>query len=240
MDQIYNHAVKFPGIFSDVNVPMVIRTPAGGYRGYGPTHSQSPENIFVSVPGLTVVFGSHRHNMGNLLVKATIDWPYPVLFFEHKIMYSLEQDSIDYEILPEENKDIPADLFPTMIRKRENPDLTIVTYGGALQVAEKVSDILEKEEEINVEIIVPSLLSPLPSDSITERLSGSPRVVVIEETNKVFGVGSEISANLIEKKYQGQMQRIGSPSIPIPAARSLEYNVLPDADRIIQRIREMF
>ena len=54
MDQLYNHAVKFPGIFQDMAVPLVIRTPSGGRRGYGPTHSQSPEHL------LDVGAGTHR------------------------------------------------------------------------------------------------------------------------------------------------------------------------------------
>jgi len=64
MDQILNHAVKFPGMFPDGAVPLVIRTPSGGRRGYGPTHSQSTESLMVAVPGLTVVFPSHRHAAG--------------------------------------------------------------------------------------------------------------------------------------------------------------------------------
>ena len=75
MDQLYNHAVKFPGMFRDVAVPLVIRTPCGGRRGYGPTHSQSPEHLFTSVPGLTVVYGSHRHDIGELLIDAVLRWP---------------------------------------------------------------------------------------------------------------------------------------------------------------------
>src|SRR5487761_2144406 len=72
MDQIYNHAVKFPGMFRDVAVPLVIRTPCGGRRGYGPTHSQSPEHLFTGVPGLTVVYGSHRHNVAALLIDSVL------------------------------------------------------------------------------------------------------------------------------------------------------------------------
>ncbi len=93
MDQIYNHAVKFPGVFRDVAVPLVIRTPCGGRRGYGPTHSQSPEHLFTSVPGLTVVYGSHRHDIGKLLVDATLRWRYPVLFLEHKLLYGEKMDA---------------------------------------------------------------------------------------------------------------------------------------------------
>ena len=77
MDQIYNHAVKFPGMFDGVHVPLVVRTPSGGRRGYGPTHSQSPENLMTAVPGLTVVFPSHRHDVGHLLEIASLEWGHP-------------------------------------------------------------------------------------------------------------------------------------------------------------------
>ena len=70
MDQIYNHAVKFPAMFDGMRIPLVVRTPSGGRRGYGPTHSQSPENLMTAVPGLTVVFPSHRHDVGRLLEHA--------------------------------------------------------------------------------------------------------------------------------------------------------------------------
>ena len=115
MDQIYNHAVKFPGIFPDMTVPLVIRTPCGGRRGYGPTHSQSPEHLMTSVPGLTVVYPSHRHAIGRLLVDATLRWPYPTLFLEHKLLYGEKVDALDYDALPAAG-DVAADLFPTLRR----------------------------------------------------------------------------------------------------------------------------
>ena len=55
-DQIINHASKYTGIYNgQVTVPLVIRTPVGGRRGYGPTHSQSLESLFMSVPGLEII-----------------------------------------------------------------------------------------------------------------------------------------------------------------------------------------
>ena len=240
MDQIYNHAVKFPGIFPQIKIPLVIRTPSGGHRGYGPTHSQSPENIFVSIPGLTVVFGSHRHQVGNLLIRATLDWPYPTLFLEHKLLYTQEQEFLDYKILPASNEDIAADIFPTLVRSRRTPDLAILTYGGCLQIVEEVVEILENEEEINVETLVPSLLSPFPMKSVEKRLMNIPKIVIIEETQQSFGVGAEIAANLAERGYRGQIIRIGSPPVPIPSARGLEQVILPNPKLIIEKVRQMF
>jgi len=111
MDQICNHAVKFPGMFDDAPVPLVIRTPSGGRRGYGPTHSQSPEGLMTAVPGLTVVFPAHRHDTGRLLEAATLDWDFPTVFFEHKLLYGVMQEQGRYEVVSPSSSDPGAELF---------------------------------------------------------------------------------------------------------------------------------
>jgi 2-oxoisovalerate dehydrogenase E1 component len=127
MDQIYNHAVKFPGMFVDSAVPIVIRAPCGGRRGYGPTHSQSLENIFISVPGLTVIFGSHRHNIGQLLINASACWPNPTLFLEHKLLYAEKQDSAG---LRRNQSGMPMILVPICSQRcaagSQDPDITLL------------------------------------------------------------------------------------------------------------------
>jgi 2-oxoisovalerate dehydrogenase E1 component len=239
MDQIYNHAVKFPGVFPEMAVPIVIRTPSGGRRGYGPTHSQSPENIFTSVPGLTVVYGSHRHDVGRLLIDAVQRWPYPVLFLEHKLLYGETQDRADYEVLPRDADDVAGHLFPTLIRRRDDGDVTVLCYGGMLPVVEKAAGQLEAEEELEVELIVPSLLSPLPSHLI-DRLAASPRVVIAEESHHDFGIGAEIAARLLEAGYRGKLVRVGTPPVPIASARSLERHLLPDEATLVDEILDLF
>ncbi len=240
IDQLYNHAVKFPGMFSDVQVPMVIRAPCGGRRGYGPTHSQSLENLFASVPGLTVVFGSHRHDMGALLINATIEWPYPVLFLEHKLLYAERQDPGAYERLQSGAEDVASHLFPTLIRRQAEPDVTIVTYGGMLPMVEKVAEYLEREEELEVEIVVPSLLSPLPKSSLIGHLKGCARLAIVEEAHVEAGVGAEILASLVETGHRNPAVRIGTPPIPISSARSLENQILPSEDHLINKILSLF
>jgi len=236
MDQLYNHAVKFPGVFPQVAVPLIVRTPSGGRRGYGPTHSQSPENIFTSVPGLTVLFGSQRHDVARLLVDAARRWPYPTLFLEHKLLYGETMDSGDYEVLAADPDDLAAHLFPTLLRRRPDADLTIVTYGGMLPVVEEAALRLEDEEELRVDIVVPSLLSPLPRRTLLAHLLNSERVVIAEESHHEFGIGAEIAACLLEAGFAGQAFRIGTPPVPIASARSLERQILPDADRLIEDI----
>ena len=236
MDQIYNHAVKFPGMFRDLSVPLVIRSPSGGRRGYGATHSQSPEHLFASVPGLTVVYGSHRHDVGRLLVDATLRWPFPVLFLEHKLLYGEKQDPADYQELAAAGSDVAAHLFPTLRRGADEPDVTLVTYGGMVPVVEAAAKRLADEEELAVEIVVPALLAPLPRETLIGHLRGRERIVMVEESHHQYGVAAEIAACLLEDGYRGRMVRVGAPPLPIASARSLERDLLPDETQVIEQV----
>jgi 2-oxoisovalerate dehydrogenase E1 component len=235
MDQLYNHAVKLPALSDHMRVPLVVRTPSGGRRGYGPTHSQSPENLMVAVPGLTVVFPSHRHDVGCLLRRATLDWDHPVVFFEHKLLYGLIQDSADYEVAPFSSLDPGAALFPTLVKRHPAPDLTLVAYGGAAPMVERVADALG-EEDLAVELVVPSLLQPFPRHTLLDLLMNRDCVAIVEESPLGPGFGSDLAATLCEHGFGGRIKRLAPPPVPIPAARSLESSVLPDERRLFEEI----
>ncbi|MDP3537333.1 MAG: thiamine pyrophosphate-dependent enzyme [Azonexus sp.] len=236
MDQIYNHAVKFPGMFAESAVPIVIRAPCGGRRGYGPTHSQSPENIFISVPGLTVIFGSHRHNIGQLLIDASTRWPNPTLFLEHKLLYGEKLSSQGYEEIAVDAGDVAGELFPTLRSGSAEPDITLLSYGGMLPIAEKAARILEENEELSVEIIAPALLSPLPRFALLKALLHRPRILVVEEAHHQFGFSAEVLAMLAENGYRGKVARLGSAPVPIASARSMESVQLPDEEAIVSAV----
>jgi 2-oxoisovalerate dehydrogenase E1 component len=235
-DQLYNHAIKFPGIFPELSVPLVIRAPAGGRRGYGPTHSQSPEHLFTAMPGLTVVYGSHRHDVGALLWNAVRHWPYPTVFMEHKLLYGVVQGHADYLPLPPHHADPGGASFPTMLRRGAVADAVILTYGGMLLVVEEAVGILEREEEIAVDVLALAQLAPLPRHALIAALSHYDRVVIAEEAPGPGGVGAEIAALLAEAGYRGRVRRVATPPVPIPAARSLEAALLPNADTVVQAV----
>lgn len=232
MDQLYNHAVKFPGMFPEARVPLVVRTPSGGRRGYGPTHSQSPENLMTGVPGLTIVFPSHRHDPGLLLRRAVLGWNSPTVFFEHKLLYGRTVDSADYRELEPDPSDPGAAWFPALRRGSGEPDVSLVAYGDSVRLAESVATQLE-EEEISFEIVAPSLLAPLPRATLVNHMISSPRIVVIEEAPTEFGFAAELGTALLEAGFQGRYRRVASPPVPIPAARSLETTVLPSEQDVL-------
>jgi 2-oxoisovalerate dehydrogenase E1 component len=239
MDQIYNHAVKFPGMFPEVDVPLVVRTPCGGRRGYGPTHSQSPENLFVSVPGLTVIYGSHRHNVGQLLADSVRRWPNPTIFLEHKLLYGEAQDPADYAVILPNASDLGTELFPTLRRGSNAPDVTLVSFGGMLPVVERAAKRLSDEEELEVEIIALAMLAPLPRHTLISALLQRSHIAVVEESHHQFGVSAEILASLAEAGYRGKIIRIGTPPAPIASARSLERDQLPDEQTIVSHVLDM-
>lgn len=235
-DQLYNHAVKFPGIFPELSVPLVVRTPPGGRRGYGPTHSQSPENLLGTMPGLTVIYGSHRHDMGRLLWNAVQHWPFPTVFLEHKLLYGAVQDSAGYRELPAHPADAGGALFPTLARQGADADAAIVAYGGMVPIAEAAAERLHDDEELEIDFFIPAQLAPLPCNALVAALMHYPLVVIAEETTAAGGIGTEIIACLAEAGFRGRVRRVAAPPVPIPAARSLEAAILPDAGRIARAV----
>ena len=188
-----------------------------------------------AVPGLTVVFPAHRHDVGQLLEAATLDWDYPVVFFEHKLLYGASQEQGSYEVVPAAPSDPGTALFPTLVRPASDPDLSIVTYGGMLPLVEEVSARLAAED-LSVEIVVPSLLQPMPKRTLLERLEGRTAVAIVEESPLGPGFGSELAATLLEHGFRGRAKRFAPPPIPIPAARSLESAALPDARQLFEQL----
>ena len=129
-DQLVNHAAKYGAMYGDqVTVPLVIRTAVGAGRGYGPTHSQSLERLFLGIPHLKVIAPSHAHDPGALLQAAIAD-DEPVLFLEHKLLYP---QKLHAEVLYVESTHT-KDHYPTAIlrnyRPPTRPDVTIMAYGG--------------------------------------------------------------------------------------------------------------
>ncbi len=89
-DQVINHAAKFRWMYNEqARVPLVIRTPMGGRRGYGPTHSQTLEKHFLGTPGLRVLAPCALGEPGKLLLQAILEDDDPVLFVENKLLYLL-------------------------------------------------------------------------------------------------------------------------------------------------------
>tara|TARA_Y100001970_G_scaffold15871_1_gene17886 strand:+ start:71939 stop:72955 length:1017 start_codon:yes stop_codon:yes gene_type:complete len=248
-DQIINGATKFRWMYGDnFNVPLVIRTPMGGNRGYGATHSQTIENIFFSVPHLKIVSPSIFHNPGKLLSNSVLHVNMPVLFIENKILYPMELLSSDNSLIKNfifNSDNHSDDQFPTIILKTdstESPDLSIITYGG---MAKQVVSAVEKkfmEDEASIRVIIPSIIKPLPHDDIISNISGSKKILIVEEGSKYSGWGAELSCLIYDKIHgnlEGPIHRIGAKQSPIPSSSKLEKSILPQEKDIANMINNI-
>ena len=239
-DQIINHAAKFRWMYNDqVSVPVVIRTPMGGRRGYGATHSQSLEKHFLGIPGTWVVAIHPRFDPCVLYrnLFAVIDRP--TLVIENKVLYG---EPVTHQTVPGFRCEHSGGHFPTTrIRSSAPPDLTIVCYGGMLPEAEQAVDRLFEEHEICCEIICPTLIYPLDIEPIVESVEHSGRLLVVEEGQLFCGFGSEVIAAVHERcpNLPLAARRLGPAAHPIPASKPAEMASLPGAGTIVSACLDM-
>ncbi|MGM0609047.1 MAG: alpha-ketoacid dehydrogenase subunit beta [Candidatus Muiribacteriota bacterium] len=226
-DQIINHASKIANLY-DNKLPFVIRTPMGGRRGYGPTHSQSLEKLFLGIPGITVIAVSNFLDPG-LLLKAAVNIGKPVIFIENKLLYSKFIERPDF---------ISDDFIPTVSCQigTNEPDVTIVAYGGMAQIAKEAAEKLYEKEDLSLDLIIPHQISPFNSDSILISLKKTRRLVVVEEGVEYFGWGAEVIASLSNVDFDAPPQRVGAKLEPIPAAEKLEEDILPQIEDIFSAV----
>jgi len=241
-DQLINHATKFNWMYNNqVRVPIVIRTPMGGRRGYGPTHSQTIEKMYLGIPGLKVIAPSHFHDVGKLLINA-IDDENPVLFIENKLLYPKKIVEIKDGYMDDFSAKITEDSYYSVILSNadfEECDVTILTYGGMLPyVIDASNEILEKEE-ITCEIIVPSYLNKANISETIKSIETSGRLVIVEEGTKTGGWGAEMTAKVIEQGFdllEEPISRVAALDLPIANTKTLEDKILPQISDIKKAI----
>jgi 2-oxoisovalerate dehydrogenase E1 component len=240
-DQLINHAAKFRWMYNDqARVPLVLRLPMGGRRGYGPTHSQSLEKLFLGVPGLRVVAPSTLGNPAQLLEHAILRDDDPVLFVEHKLLYTrplLEaRDLEDWDV---EASAGPYPTFSLRIQGIETPGFTLATYGYNFELARQAAQELAYEDEIFCDIIVFSQLSPFNLEPLMASLRLTRRLLTLEEGTQSLGWGAEVAARAAEQVPGSVIRRLGAQELPIANAKSLEDEILPSVERIIHLARAM-
>ncbi|BAM00986.1 MULTISPECIES: alpha-ketoacid dehydrogenase subunit beta [Caldilinea] len=233
MEQLVLQAAKLRFMLGGkVQVPFVLRTPAGAGTGAAAQHSESLENWFVHVPGLKVVMPSTPADAKGLLL-ASIEDPNPVIFVEHKLLYRTKG------IVPEGYYTIP--LSQTEV-KRTGRDLTIVATSlmviRALEAAEKLAT-----EGIEVEVIDPRTLKPLDAEPIIRSVCKTGRVLIVHEACKTGGFGGELAAVIAESEafdyLDAPIRRLAGLDIPVPYNRELERRMVPQVEDIVAAARRL-
>jgi 2-oxoisovalerate dehydrogenase E1 component len=238
LDQIINHASKVHHMYNrKINCPLVIRTPMGGRRGYGPTHSQTLDRFLIGIDNVKVVALNTLINP-EIIYQSVCKEKDPVIVVENKSDYGryVGKYKIDnYAILLNSNPYPVVKICPLVSK----PTLTIVTYGGMVtEVIESISDLFFVYD-IKTEVLVLSKINPIEYDEILNSISVTKRLVVVEEGSSVAGIASEIISSIAEKvTFKVEYLKIGALPVPIPSVKSLESQVIPNKSTIIKAIKE--
>jgi pyruvate/2-oxoglutarate/acetoin dehydrogenase E1 component len=252
-DQLINHIAKFNWMYNgQVSVPLVIRTPMGGRRGYGPTHSQSLEKLFLGIPGLRVLapaahsFQDEMDSPGDLLYHTILETNEPVLFIENKLQYLLpvlkQEDLTDFVVRQNAaDKNTCSPTYQLFIRGAPPASLSIAAYGYMAELARQAVERLAFEHEIFAELLIPTQLSPFDVDPIIQSTNHTGALLTVEEGSYSLGWGAEVVARTAEAcgtksiKYM----RLAAQETPIPASGPLETVALPGVDAIIAAAIQM-
>lgn len=234
LDQWVNHAAKFAFMFADkVTVPLVVRTPMGGKRGYGATHSQSLERHLVGAPGTRVLCLHHRYPAADLIREMFARPDVPTFLVENKILYGKPCSS---QTRAGFTLSMSDEAFPTVrLSPADTPAITIVALGGIGIDAEEAVSRLFVEHEQTADLFLPTQLYPFDIGCLLDSLRATGRLLVVEEGQGFASVGAEIVAAAAERLGPALRAagRVAAAECPIPAARPLEQACLPGVDDIL-------
>jgi acetoin:2,6-dichlorophenolindophenol oxidoreductase subunit beta len=231
IDQVVNQAAKLYFMSGgQKNVPLVIRAQYGTGTAEAAQHSQCLEAWFSHVPGLKVVMPSNAFDAKGLL-KSSIRDNNPVIFLEHRLLYSKKFNVPDGDWIVEIGKGNISKI---------GKDITVVASGIMVERALQASK--ELMSEVDVEVIDLRTIYPLDMDLILESIKKTGKVLVIHEAVTRFGIGAEIVRNITEFSFDYldcPPRVLGSIDIPVPYSFGLEQATIPQKNDIVRIIREM-
>src|SRR5262245_22243478 len=232
MDCLVNQTAKYRYMSGgQLAVPMVVRTQAGAAGGAAAQHSQSLEAWFIHVPGLVVVAPSSPAEAYGLL-HTSIRLGEPVLFVEHKRLYTMKEALSEAAVLPPIGKARVV---------RPGDDVTVIVYSAMVRDALLAAENLAREG-IFVEVIDLRTLVPLDMATIAASVTKTHRVLIAHEAVRNGGVGAEIAARIGTELFDelaAPVSRVGCEFAPIPFAPELERALLPGSSDIVRAVREL-
>lgn len=233
LDQILSHLGRYRHrTRSRYHLPMVVRAPYGGGVHTPEQHADSPEAVLAHTPGVKVVIPSTPRDAKGLLL-AAIEDPDPVFFLEAIKLYRSVKEEV-----PAGHYTVPLGQARLVM---EGDDVTVVTYGGMVEVAQKAAEAA-RTHGIGVEVIDLRTLVPLDLATILASVQKTGRVIVVTEAPRTGGFHSEISATIAEEAIEflrAPIVRVTGFDAPYPPFTSIEDAYRPNPVRVARAIRKV-
>jgi 2-oxoisovalerate dehydrogenase E1 component len=234
----YLTAGRFP-------VSMILRVPIGAYGGGGPYHSGSIETTLLSIKGIKVVYPSNAADMKGLMKAAFYDGN-PVVMLEHKGLYWSKVPGTEAAKTPEPDRDYILPLGKASIVKRADSELLqagdtvlVITYGMGVHWALQASQQLPG----HIEIVDLRTLHPLDEDLVFERVKAHGRCLVLTEEQQNNSFAEALAGRITQacfKWLDAAPEVLGAANVPaIPMNAQLEQEVLPNAQKLVNRVRKL-
>jgi pyruvate/2-oxoglutarate/acetoin dehydrogenase E1 component len=228
MDSLVNQAAKFWFVSNEQGrVPLVVRSAVGGGGRFGAMHSQIHGTWFQGVPGLKIACPSSPAEAKGLL-KAAIRDDNPVIFLEHKRLYSVKGPAPAVETIPLGAANVV----------RAGGDVTVVALGKGVPDALAAADEL-MGEGIDAEVIDLRCLRPLDTDTILASVARTNRLVAVEEGPRTGGWGAGVLGAVAERGLHDLDDAwiVATAETPVPYSPTLEDAYIPDAEAIASAVR---
>lgn len=240
-DQWLNHSAKFKKMYgSRFEVPIIVRTPMGGKRGYGPTHSQNIEKHFAGIPNTQIIAINPRHAPKDIYNKILQSIDKPTLIIENKLDYTRKDTPLpsksNYKYYKTQSQ--LYDLKYTIID--EKPDVTIVCWGGLVYDIESIVDDITLKEEILIDVIIPTLIYPIDINPIKESVLKTKKLLIVEDDVSFSSIGSEIISQLSILNLSFNCVKLNSLDDIIPSSKLLEEKHYASKKNIYNSIKELF
>jgi pyruvate/2-oxoglutarate/acetoin dehydrogenase E1 component len=209
---------------------VVMRTTTGAGRAAGPQHGQSLESWIAHVPGLKVVMPSTPADAKGLL-KAAVRDPGPVVVIESLAVWGLKGE------IPDGDHVVPIGEAAVA---RAGQDVTLVSWGGAVQRTLAAAELLAAEHGISAEVLDLRSLSPLDRGAILRSLEKTGRIVIVHDAVGPFGGGAEVAAIAASEGFdalRAPVRRVTAPFAPVPLPPALEAAYYPQPEDIVNAVR---
>ena len=229
MDALVNQAAKYWYITNEqASIPLVVRSAVGGGGRFGAVHSQTHGTWFQGIPGLKIAMPSSSVEAKGLL-KGAIRDPNPVIFLEHKRLYSVKDEA------PETIEAIPLGQARVA---REGDDLTIVSIGKSVRDALAAAEQLAADG-VDAEVIDLRTLRPLDLATVVESVGRTNRLLAVEEGPRTGGWATGVLGAVAEAALHDLDDAwiIATDETPIPYSPTLEDAFMPNADGIVAEVR---
>jgi 2-oxoisovalerate dehydrogenase E1 component len=233
VDQVRQQASKLMSMYGEIiEMPVLLRTPMGGRRGYGPTHSQNYEMLFFGIPNVIVYVQNIFFSSSDYAFLLSLK--YFCVVIEHKDLYNFKpvEHTLPFNVIEANNTN------HTIILARAPSSILIVTYGYALNLVLEAVERIGNTQERFFNILALKVVSPLKLIDCRELFISSKHLVLVEECDARIGLTGMLNADLIDMDIKMPIYAIGGKG-DVGASEYSENASLLTVDKIIKGLKSL-